>query len=289
MLFEEEARLRTPDKPPVACPCCAADDQVFWAEEGDYQVVRCGSCRLLFVSPRPSLERIDAAVRTGVQSISGRPVDVRARRIPAKVARYRRLVAHLFDDLIAAGRPVRWVDVGSGYGEVLEALRQALPRGSEIIGVEPMAHKAAAARALGLDVVEGYLEPGQFDADVISNIDVFSHIPDYHGFLATVVSNLRPGGELMIETGNLAELEHRSEFPYELGLPDHLVFAGRPQMERYFDRAGVAIVREHHERFDTVTQMVKNTVKIALGRPSKVRIPYTSKYRQSIFRARLRD
>jgi 2-polyprenyl-3-methyl-5-hydroxy-6-metoxy-1,4-benzoquinol methylase len=184
---------------------------------------------------------------------------------------------------------VRWIDVGAGYGEFVEAALAALPVGSEVIGVEPMEHKAAAAQRRGLTVRNCYLEDGKFQADVISNIDVFSHIPDYGGFLKTIATNLKPGGQVMIETGNLADLDHRGQAPNELGLPDHLVFAGRRQMELYLVAAGFRVVSVRNERFDTVSQMVKNAIKLTLGRPSRVGLPYTSLYRQSIFRASLDD
>jgi 2-polyprenyl-3-methyl-5-hydroxy-6-metoxy-1,4-benzoquinol methylase len=271
----------------VDCPCCGADRYGLWAEEAGFSVVRCGECALLYVNPRPSSEYIEAAVHDGVHEMGEKRISVRARRVPRKVPYYRKRIQRMFADVISAGRPVQWIDVGGGYGEFVEAALQVLPAGSEIIGIEPMEHKAAHAQARGLPIRNCYLEDGQFEADIISNIDVFSHIPDYSSFLKTFATNLKPGGQVMIETGNLADLKFRNEAPNELGVPDHLVFAGRRQMERYFGMAGFRIVKVHDERFDTVTQMIKNTVKLALGRPSRVGIPYTSPYRQSIFRASL--
>jgi ribosomal protein S27E len=271
----------------VSCPGCGNDSSTLWAEEAGFTVVRCNDCALLYVNPRPHDGYIAQAVREGVHTIVDQAVSVRSRRIAKKVRFYKRKIALLFADLVAARQPVRWVDVGSGYGEFMEAALQVLPPESEVIGVEPMIHKANAARSRGLTVHSGYLHPGEFQADVISNIDVFSHIPDYASFLATMVTNLRPGGEVMIETGNLADLRQRSQFPYELGLPDHLVFAGRKQLDSYLRGAGLHTVAIREERFDTPVQMAKNLVKVLLGRESRVALPYTSDYRQLLVRARL--
>lgn len=206
-----------------------------------------------------------------------------------KVSLYRRVFQDLFADLWAAGRPVSWLDVGAGYGEVLQAVASLVPPGSVVMGVEPMRHKAAHARQRGLDVAEGYLMPGSSQVRVASAVDVFSHIPDFASFLKTVTTVLEPGGELFLETGNLADLDQRGDFAGELGLPDHLVFAGESHLRGYLDRAGFEIVDLRRVRIDGLVDLAKNVVKKVIGRPAVVRMPYTSNYRQLRIRARLRS
>lgn len=270
----------------VACPCCDGSNDSPWASEAGYSVVRCANCALLFVNPRPQAEYIDSSVRTGIHTFADEPISVRNNWIAKKVPHYKARVSRLLTDIVDAEKPIQWIDVGCGHGEFLAALSQVLPAGSEITGVEPMTYKAESARARGLSVVNGYLEDRQFQADVISNIDVFSHIPDYRAFLQTVASNLKLGGYFFMETGNAADLETRAEFPNELGLPDHLVFAGRKSLDIYLRSAGFEIVAVHEDRYDTFQQMFKNLVKLLLGRTTQVGIPYTSKYRQLIILAK---
>jgi len=267
------------------CPCCEGESRSFWASEAGFDVVRCNDCALLYVYPMPDPDYIESAVRTGFHELGASIVSVRSRRIAAKVPHYSKRMSAMLADVIARGQPVTWVDVGCGYGEFVEAMGAVLPAGSKIIGVEPMAHKAEAARQRGLEVINDYLRPGQFEADFISNMDVFSHIADYRSFLQTVVSNLAPTGEMIVETGNSADLQLREHVPNELGLPDHLVFAGRATMDRYFESAGLRVKNVVEERFDTVQQVAKNLVKFAIGRASHVAVPYSSPYRQLIFRA----
>ena len=273
----------------INCPCCGAEQSSFWAEETGFAVVRCDDCGLLFVNPRPSQDHIGEAVATGTHRLGNKILNVRSRRIPSKIKHYQKQLRPILQDVIDLGKPVTWVDVGSGYGEFIEALSGILPKGSVIKGVEPMKHKADDAISRGLDIHHGFLQPEQFEADFISNIDVFSHIADYHDFLKTVVSNLSSGGEYIMETGNLADVKQRTEFPVELGLPDHLVFGGKDHFQRYFSAAGLEMVSCAEIRFDTAMQMFKNAVKIILGRNSYVGIPYTSPYRQLIMRARRSD
>jgi SAM-dependent methyltransferase len=267
------------------CPCCDATARAHWASESGFNVVRCGECGLLYVDPMPDPESVDSAVRSGFHKLGGLAVNVRSRRVARKVAIYRRRISTMLVDVIDMGRPVTWVDVGCGYGEFMEALQAVLPAGSKVVGVEPMTHKAGAARGRGLEVINDYLKPQQFEADFISNIDVFSHIADYRSFLRIVATNLKPLGEIIIETGNSADLQSRAQAPNEMGLPDHLVFAGRATMDRYFASAGFRVKDVVEERFDTISQMAKNAIKLAIGRPSYVAVPYTSPYRQLTFRA----
>lgn len=272
----------------IPCPCCGETDASVWATERGFNLVRCADCRLLYVNPRPPMGDIDEGVRLGEHRIDGEKVDVRARRIPRKVAMYNRMFERLFSDRVRAGESILWVDYGAGYGEIIEAVRNVMPAGSKTVGVEPMVYKAESSRSRGLDVRGGYPEPNQFQADVISMVNIFSHIPDFSDLLGTAAANLKPSGELFIETGNLADLDRRNQFPGILDLPDHLVFSGESQMARFLDQTGFQIVEIERHRVDGPVSFVKDVVKALLGRPVILRAPYSSAYRQLMIRARLK-
>ena len=234
------------------------------------------------------MDAISSAVRTGVHSAEAQHLDVRARRVPRKVGYYRRALGSLFADIWARQLPISWLDVGAGYGEVLEAVSSLAPTGSQLEGLEPMKYKADEARARGLTMTEDYLRPDHAKVDIISVVDVFSHIPSFGQFLGDVRSVLRPGGELFVETGNLADLTRRNEFPGELGLPDHLVFAGEKHLRGYLEQGSFDVVGVESRRIDGATHLAKNLVKKLLGRPVLLSLPYTSRYRSLLVRARLR-
>ena len=109
----------------------------------------------------------------------------------------------------------------------------------------------------------------------------------FRAFLADVRSVLLPGGEIFMETGNLADAEDRSEFADELGVPDHLVFAGERHIRGYLEESGLDVVRIERQRADGLVNSAKCVAKALLGRPTQLRIPYTSRYRQLLIRARL--
>lgn len=272
----------------VSCPYCNGDKYEPWAIERGFTAVRCVTCSLIYVNPRPDLTSIESAVRTGLHGANAQYLNVRARRIDKKVGRYQRILERLFGDVWRRGAPISWLDVGAGYGEIVEAVERLAAPGSAVGGVEPMEAKASHARERGLKVQTSYLEEGHAKVDFVSVVDVFSHIPQFDDFLLTVKGALRPGGGLFIETGNLADIENREGFAGELGLPDHLVFAGETHLNGYLERAGFEILKVERVRIDGFIYFAKNVVKASLGRPVRVRAPYRSRFRQLLIRAKLK-
>jgi SAM-dependent methyltransferase len=270
-----------------SCPVCESIAKEKWASERGFDVYRCMGCRFLYLSPMVRSDDLQVAVRNGHHAALG--LDVKSRRIARKVRRYKRLLHPVLAALRAGDRSVQWIDVGCGYGELLEAVSASLPRDSVSLGFEPMTHKAMQARARGLTVVNDYLPHNSYSADAISMMDIFSHVPDFRGLLRVAASNLKRGGYLIIETGNLADLEYRDEAPGELGLPDHLTFAGESHIQRLLSDTGFAIDSITRIRIDGAVETLKNIAKMVLGRPSHIRFPYTSRYRQLVVTARKID
>ncbi len=211
------------------------------------------------------------------------------RRVPSNVKHYRSVLAEMFSDIWEENRPVTWLDVGAGYGELIEAVSDLAPEGSRVSGLEPMKPKALAARKRGLDVQEKYLSDVDETWEIISMINVFSHLPDFKSFLNDLVRVLKDGGDFLLETGNIADLDSPSEVPSELNLPDHLVFAGEKQIQQYLSEAGFEIIAIKRIRKDTMGRFFKNIIKKMLRRNVPVVLPYRSRYRSLIIRARWRS
>jgi SAM-dependent methyltransferase len=111
--------------------------------------------------------------------------DVDPRAYLGSIARVRRVQG---EEIVAFAREhVRggeWLDVGCGFGFVLEAARAA---GFGIRGLEPDAVAAQAAHErLGGAIVQGTLEESTPAADVVSTLDVIEHLHDLNAFAELV-------------------------------------------------------------------------------------------------------
>jgi 2-polyprenyl-3-methyl-5-hydroxy-6-metoxy-1,4-benzoquinol methylase len=272
---------------PVCCPLCRGTHSAPWGAESGYLAVKCGECGLVYVNPRPALARITEANKIGEHATSAGTLEVVFRRSPRKLRRYRRMLRRMFAAELAGPAPVSWLDVGAGFGELVEVLMDVLPAGSRVEGIEPMQQKAAHARARGLPVSPATLPEVRERFDVVSLINVFSHLPDFDAFLGELRGVLNPGGTLLIETGNGGDLLHASAYPDVLYLPDHLVFAGVEHLRAFLERNGFRISAVQEERVDTVGWVARNVAKRLLGRHTRVGLPYRSRFRTLFIRARL--
>lgn len=181
----------------IACPVCAATGFASLFEKAGEPFVRCNTCKLVLINPRPHAhavaETYDADYSRGYIDKAERKL-ARCRRWVARVARMR------------GGAHGRWLDVGCSAGFVLAAAREA---GFEVFGVELEAAAVAfAQQSLSLpNVVCGTLEAQAYPADffdVISLYDVIEHVPDLNRTAAELARILKPGGVLEIRTPDVA-------------------------------------------------------------------------------------
>jgi 2-polyprenyl-3-methyl-5-hydroxy-6-metoxy-1,4-benzoquinol methylase len=271
----------------INCPYCNESKSIPWARENGFTAVKCSGCGIVYVNPRPILPLIYEAVQTGVHSDVEHEKTAIARHVSAKVTFYKRILASMFDDVWQTPKLISWLDVGAGYGEVVEAVSLLAPSGSKIEGIEPMKPKAVHARARGLCIREAYLSEVQDKFNYVSIINVFSHIPDFRGFLRDVRNVLAVNGEIFIETGNAGDLKSSHDAPAELDLPDHLVFAGEQHIIGYLSEAGFSTIKIRRMRKDGMINLAKNIVKKIIGRQVSLSIPYKSPYRSILIRAKL--
>jgi 2-polyprenyl-3-methyl-5-hydroxy-6-metoxy-1,4-benzoquinol methylase len=81
-----------------------------------------------------------------------------------------------------------WLDVGCGFGYVLEAARAA---GFRVRGIEPDANAARAARERVREVEQGVLAETTPSADILSTLDVIEHLDDLNAFAQLVKRKAR--------------------------------------------------------------------------------------------------
>ncbi len=256
----------------IACPYCGSDDSTLWGEEAGYTAVQCRSCGFVYVNPRPPLEAIDEAAQTGIHTTERGAANVVSRIgfRRDKVRMFRQRIGALYPDDELRTRPIRWLDVGTGFGELPAALEDLVHPASRVEGIEPCLPKVEVAKRRGLRVSPRRLSAIDDVYHVISLINVFSHLPDPVAFLGELAQRLEPGGEIVLVTGNGADVP-RDDYPDALCLPDHLVFAGERHIQGLFDRLGFEMVQAHRYRYFLPEPLpyraMKNIVKRLQGRP----------------------
>jgi SAM-dependent methyltransferase len=156
-----------------------------------------------------------------------------------------------FERILGPGRR-RLLDIGSGPGFFLKTAKN---RGWNAMGIEPSRQAAAHARAMGIEVAEGFFGAevadslGRFDAINLNN--VLEHVPDPIPILLAARHILEPGGVLCVGVPNdfsplqIAAAATQGVGEWWIAPPHHL---------NYFDFATLSNLLERLE-FDIAERM----------------------------------
>jgi 2-polyprenyl-3-methyl-5-hydroxy-6-metoxy-1,4-benzoquinol methylase len=243
------------------------EDRLFTAP-GRASLMQCRTCGLWWLTPRFTREHIAAAyssyythqVYDGPRrfaAIRRRVADLLERHATRGVRRRisERLLAgglwrvaivrDTVDPLLTEvrGRKPGWlIDVGCGTGEFLDKMRRL---GWEVLGVEPDPAAAALARArFALRVLDGTLEDQSLPSgshELVVSRHVLEHVHDPVAFLGRCFDLVKPGGNLVVLTPNMASLQHKifGASWVHLDPPRHLHLFTRATLATCAARAGV--------------------------------------------------
>lgn len=220
----------------VTCYNCGCPETSLYDSENGFHLCKCAQCGLLYVNPRPPDGAVDDAARTGMHS-GERALCTTGEYLVLKELRLRRVLELVFSSALPEGS---WLDIGAGFGEFLAALQALCGSKLKVVGWEPNSAKVLAAQTRGLPV-----EPmGDFRAcrqfDYVSALNVYSHLPDPVQTIREWADLLKPGGQLLLQTGDTSELPAwRHPRPYSL--PDHLSFASEPILRSVLEKAGLRV------------------------------------------------
>ncbi len=239
-------------EPPVYCNLCgtqlAAGQPPCWVKDG-FEIFRCRGCGLLFRGDLPTEKEVLAIyAQSYFRRDEGADADGYADYLSDEAehrlnARRRVL---LLDGKIGSGR---LLDVGSAAGFFVA---EAAARGWDAHGIDVSPEMSAWGRKeLGLDVACGLFqsadyEPGSFDA--VTMWDYIEHSIDPAGDFEKAASVLRPGGLLMLSTGDAHSLVARlSGRRWHLLTPrHHNFFFTIETLRRYLDDNGFEVESVGH-------------------------------------------
>ncbi|MGI0014415.1 MAG: class I SAM-dependent methyltransferase [Nitrososphaera sp.] len=139
------------------------------------------------------------------------------------------------------------VDIGSGYGMLLEEARELKAFGS-IVGVEPSEKLAAVSRNRGFAIIGKYaeqLDPEDVQADVATCFEVLEHVHDPRLFLLGIRAGLRSGGRLLLTTLTASgfDIQVLWENSKSVSPPHHLNFLSIEGMRLLFEGCGYRVLK----------------------------------------------
>ncbi|MBW3097509.1 class I SAM-dependent methyltransferase [Pseudohoeflea sp. DP4N28-3] len=126
-------------------------------------------------------------------------------------------------------------------------LRYVQAAGIRCYGIEPTAGTAAAARALGIEMVEAFfgralatkLAADNRRADLMVANNVLAHVPDINDFAAGFATLLKPEGVATFEFPHLLEMVEGAQF--DTAYHEHYSYLSLCAVERIFAAAGLRI------------------------------------------------
>jgi SAM-dependent methyltransferase len=199
------------------CPLCGpgADEPVGVGEDFEYRTspdsflaVRCSSCGLIRIDPRPSSDEFERMYPDTYHAFAfddegfGVVHDVRERLEARRLTRWLR------------GVPpgARVLDVGCGDGFHLDVLRRRSKVGYDLSGIDLDKRAVSRATGRGLLVEEGALETSSVSlgsVDCALLIQTIEHVEDPLALLRAIRERLRPGGRLIVVTDNTGSFDFR--------------------------------------------------------------------------------
>ena len=216
------------------CPLCGTGGSSPYLEEAGGRYWRCAGCGFVFLFPLPSpaaLKRLYAEERGATFDRGAAIREAYEKRLEA------RLRLRVVWPALRAAPARSALEIGCGAGYLLEHLRRS---GWEVAGTEIAGELVRFAReALGLEVGREPPPGRRFGAVLL--FDVLSHLADAPAALEDLRDRLLPGGVLVLETGNAAELEPGRAGP--LGVPEHVGHHSERSLRGLLERAGFRDVR----------------------------------------------
>jgi len=277
----------------IACPGCRSEDTEDGFVKYGFRYVVCNKCRSLYCSPRPIRTQVEAfyqhskAVEFWAQHFYAKTADARRRLLFRPRAQLALQIALQGSD---APRSPWLVDIGSGYGMLLEEARELGAFGG-VVGVEPSERLAAVSRDRGFAIIGKYAEqlgPEDIQADVATCFEVLEHVHDPHLFLLGIRAGLRSGGRVLLTTLTASgfDIQVLWENSKSVSPPHHLNFLSIEGMKRLFEGCGFKVLKMETPGqldVDIVANMYRENQEIRHSRFVEELVMYGDERRKAAF------
>ena len=227
----------------VDCPLCGSAERRLLHHFPPYDVVRCLSCQVHYLSPR----LIASAMRRfyaddgyfddgeiGYKSYLQQELSLRYS--------FRHFLTQLRKRGLTGGS---LLEVGCGYGYFLDEARSDF---QQRVGIDYSEAGVTRARRLADRVYLGDVDsiPAADQFDCIVMISVIEHVYAPVEFLKTLRAHLRPTGRLVIATPDVEGIYQKwlgRSWPAFQVIPEHVTFYNRTTLSLLMDRVGLRGIR----------------------------------------------
>ena len=230
----------------------------------DFDFYKCGDCGLLFVEPFSGFEIYDDAYYRGEGADPSVDYETEYRdwRATQRQLEFEDL-ARIAEEFMAgpglahvSAPPdsVEWLDFGCGAGGFLKYLRERgsisgrglVLAGHDVGHYADLLEKSDGFRILSL---EGLARERDDRYDVISMVEVAEHLPNVSAAMATIARILKPGGLLLLTTGNMGGAIPRIQgINYDYCLPEvHVSLFDPASLSNLYRRHGLQPYRVRYD------------------------------------------
>ncbi|MDE2182247.1 MAG: class I SAM-dependent methyltransferase [Alphaproteobacteria bacterium] len=218
------------------------------ARVNGYDIIACEICGFRHALPLPEPDAMERAYRDAYYTEEKPTFLAHAGEDQqwAELAQRDRL--EIFERLLGPARR-KLLDIGSGPGFFLRTAKQT---GWRVLGIEPSRQAAAHARAMGIEVVEGFFNedtaPGLGRFDVVHMNNVLEHVPDPMSVVNAARDLIDRGGILCINVPNdFSPLQFAGRAAvgageWWLAPPHHLNYFDFESASGLLDRVGLKVV-----------------------------------------------
>lgn len=228
----------------VNCNLCGATDERLLFLKDGFRIVRCNSCGLIFVNPRPGQEYLQEIYSGDYYRMSSggsegyRDYEADRQSYIANFGKLLRIIENYKDK-------GKLLDVGCALGFLLE---EARARGWDAYGTELSEYAVKKAQERGLRVFSGDILAAGFKNnffDVITCLGTIEHLPDPAAAVKKISQILKGDGLFVISTPDAGGFVGGRRFQYKP--KEHLYYFTRETIIKILQQEGFEILQIKNE------------------------------------------